>query len=147
MELKDFKQYYIIQASPSDVYNAMVNPNLIELWTDDEVVMEEKEGTEFSLYGGYIVGKNLEFEKNKISLSGKSIADYTKASYLTVFKDIEPQKKEILQLLPASTSAIFYSAIGDIALYTKQYDRYLNARQILHEIAYLCHLKMKGKHP
>lgn len=91
MELKDFKQYFIIEASPSDVYNAMVNPNLIELWTNDDVVMEEKPDTEFSLYGGYIVGKNLEFEKNKKIVQEWYFDDQENKSIVTI--KLHPDKK------------------------------------------------------
>jgi activator of HSP90 ATPase len=61
----DFKKYFKIKASVSDVYNAIVNPAMIELWTGDDAVMDDQVGTEFSLYEGNIVGKNLEVEKNK----------------------------------------------------------------------------------
>jgi activator of HSP90 ATPase len=63
--MKNFKKYYKINATPEEVYNALVNPNLIEIWTDSEVIMSEEVGSEFSLYDGDLVGKNLEFEKNK----------------------------------------------------------------------------------
>ena len=63
--MKEFKKYFKIQASVQDVYNALVNPNVIELWTGDDVVMDDKVGTEFSLYEGNISGKNLEIEKEK----------------------------------------------------------------------------------
>ncbi len=63
--MKEFKKYFKIQASVSDVYNALVNPNVIELWTGDDVVMDDQVGTEFSLYEGNISGKNLEIEKEK----------------------------------------------------------------------------------
>ncbi len=63
--MKDFKKYFQIQASVQDVYNALVNPNVIELWTGDDVTMDDQVGTEFSLYEGNITGKNLEIEKEK----------------------------------------------------------------------------------
>ncbi len=56
--MKEFKKYFKIQASVQDVYNAIVNPNMIELWTGDDVVMDDQVGTEFSLYEGNISGKN-----------------------------------------------------------------------------------------
>ncbi len=63
--MKEFKKYFKIQASVQDVYNALVNPNVIELWTGDDVIMDDQVGTEFSLYDGNISGKNLEIEKEK----------------------------------------------------------------------------------
>jgi len=62
---KDFKKYYTIHATPEEVYMALTNPLTIELWTGDETVMSTEPGSEFSLWGGSIVGKNLEFEEGK----------------------------------------------------------------------------------
>ncbi|HJP63033.1 MAG TPA: SRPBCC domain-containing protein [Mucilaginibacter sp.] len=63
--MKDFKKYYTIQAPPDEVYLALTNPITIELWTGDDVEMSTEAGSEFSLLGGSIVGKNLEFEEGK----------------------------------------------------------------------------------
>ncbi len=63
--MKDFKKYYIISAPPSDVYLALTNPLTIHLWSGEEAVMSTEPASEFSLWDGAIVGKNLEFEENK----------------------------------------------------------------------------------
>ena len=62
--MKDFKKYYTITAEPKDVYNALTNKLMLEIWTGETVVMEETPGTEFSLWDGSICGKNLEFVKD-----------------------------------------------------------------------------------
>jgi uncharacterized protein YndB with AHSA1/START domain len=63
--LKDFKKYYIIPASPEDIYLALTNPLTIQLWTAEEAIMSTEPGSEFSMWEGSITGKNLEFETNK----------------------------------------------------------------------------------
>lgn len=63
--MKNFKKYFIIPASPEEVYAALTKDLSIKLWTGAEVEFEEEPGTEFSLWDGDIVGKNLEFEPNK----------------------------------------------------------------------------------
>jgi len=63
--MKDLKRYYTLKASPHDIYNALTNPNMLEIWTGEEAVMEPVPQTEFSLWGGSITGLNLEFEENK----------------------------------------------------------------------------------
>jgi activator of HSP90 ATPase len=63
--VKDYKKYYLIPASPEDVYNALTNPVSIEIWTGEPAEMSTEPGSEFSLWEGSIVGKNLEFEENK----------------------------------------------------------------------------------
>ena len=63
--MKDFKKYYIIPASPEDVYLALTISATIQLWSGDLAEMSAEPGTEFSLWDGSIVGKNLEFEAGK----------------------------------------------------------------------------------
>ncbi len=63
--MKDFKKYYTIPAPPSDVYLALTVETTLELWTGDAAEMKAEPGTEFSLWDGSIVGKNLEFEEEE----------------------------------------------------------------------------------
>lgn len=63
--MQDFKKYYIITEEPEIVYQALTNAATIKLWTGEEAIMEAVPDTEFSLWEGSIVGKNLEFEHGK----------------------------------------------------------------------------------
>ncbi len=63
--MKDFKKYYSIPATPEEIYMAITNPVTIELWTGEVAEMSTVPGSEFSMWDGSIVGKNLEFEENK----------------------------------------------------------------------------------
>ncbi|HYG37592.1 MAG TPA: SRPBCC domain-containing protein [Cytophagales bacterium] len=63
--MKNFKKYYIIPATPEEVYLALTNPATIYLWTGDKAEMSTEPGSEFSLWDGSIVGKNLEFIEGK----------------------------------------------------------------------------------
>ncbi|MBD1364306.1 SRPBCC domain-containing protein [Mucilaginibacter sp. ZT4R22] len=63
--MKDLKKYYIIPATPEELYMALTNPITIQLWTGEEAEMSTVPGSEFSMWEGSIVGKNLEFEDNK----------------------------------------------------------------------------------
>ncbi len=63
--MKDFKKYYIINEEPEIIYQALTNPATIKLWTGEEAEMSTELGSEFSLWEGSIVGKNLEFEEGK----------------------------------------------------------------------------------
>lgn len=62
--MNELRKYYRIKGSPEEVYAALVNPFSITLWTGSDAMMEEKEGTEFSLFDGDISGRNISFEKN-----------------------------------------------------------------------------------
>ena len=63
--MKDFKKYYILSATPEEVFAALTNPATIQLWSGDPAIMCTEPGSEFSLWEGNIEGKNLEFEKDK----------------------------------------------------------------------------------
>lgn len=62
--MKTFKKYFKLAAAPEDVYNALTNKNMIEIWTGEDAVMETVAGTDFSLWDGSITGVNLEFVKD-----------------------------------------------------------------------------------
>ena len=63
--MKDFKKYYTLNASPQEVYLALTNPAIIQLWTGEKAEMSTDPGSEFSLWDESIAGKNLEFEKDR----------------------------------------------------------------------------------
>lgn len=63
--MKDYKKYYILPATPEEIYMALTNPVTIQLWTGDPAEMSTEPGSEFSMWEGAIIGKNLEFEPNK----------------------------------------------------------------------------------
>ena len=63
--MKDLKKYYLIPATPEEVYAALTNSATIQLWSGEKAVMSTEPGSEFSLWEGSIEGKNLEFEKDK----------------------------------------------------------------------------------
>lgn len=63
--MKDLKKYYSLPATPDEIYMALTNPVTIELWTGETAEMSTEPGSEFSLWEGAIVGKNIEFEPGK----------------------------------------------------------------------------------
>ncbi len=82
--MKDFKKYYIIAASPEEIYAALTNPATLELWTGEAAEMSTEPGSEFSLWEGSIVGKNLEFEKNKKIVQQWYFGDEAEESIVTI---------------------------------------------------------------
>lgn len=63
--MKSFKKYYELPATPEEVYLALTNPLSIQLWSGAPAEMSTEPGSEFSLWEGDIVGKNIGFEPNK----------------------------------------------------------------------------------
>lgn len=56
---------YVINASAEEVFEALVNPELIQIWSGDEAKMSADIGAEFTLWSGQMFGKNMEVVPNK----------------------------------------------------------------------------------
>ncbi len=82
--MKDIKTYYIITAPPAEVYIALTNPYTIQLWTGEKAEMSTIPGTEFSLWDGNIVGRNLEFEEGKKIVQEWYFGDQEEPSVVTI---------------------------------------------------------------
>jgi uncharacterized protein YndB with AHSA1/START domain len=63
--MKNYKKYYLLAAPPEEVYHALTIPATIQLWTGEAADMSLEPGSEFSLWDGSIVGKNIEFDAGK----------------------------------------------------------------------------------
>jgi len=82
--MKDFKKYYTLPASPEEVYLALTVPATIYLWTGEEAEMSTEPGSEFSLWDGSIVGRNLEFEEGRRIVQQWYFGDQEVASIVTL---------------------------------------------------------------
>ncbi|WP_372950324.1 SRPBCC domain-containing protein [Mariniphaga sp.] len=89
--MKDIKRYYAIPAQPKDIYNALTNKNMLEIWTGEDAVMEPVAGTEFSLWGGSITGLNVEFEENRKLVQQWFFGEMEEPSVVTII--LHPDKK------------------------------------------------------
>lgn len=89
--MKDFKKYYLIKATPGDVFAALTNPFTIQLWTGEPAEMSTEPGSEFSMWGGSIAGKNIELIPDQMIRQewyfGEQVAD----SIVTI--KLHPHKK------------------------------------------------------
>jgi uncharacterized protein YndB with AHSA1/START domain len=54
-----------MKATPKEVFEALTNPQTIQEWSGGPAKMDDKVGTEFSLFGGSIYGVNLEVTPNQ----------------------------------------------------------------------------------
>jgi activator of HSP90 ATPase len=80
---------YTIHAKPQEVYNALINEDLIEQWSGTEATMDIKPNGLFSLWGGSIHGINLEVSPTKIVQHWKEEVwdDYSKCTFTITEKD------------------------------------------------------------
>ena len=92
--MKDFKKHYTIKkATAEEVYNALTNPFTMELWTGYPAKMDTQPGSEFSLWEGDIVGRNIEFVHNKKIVQEWYFGDQEKQSIVTI--ELFPDKKGV----------------------------------------------------
>jgi len=89
--MKSLKKYYTLKADPGDVYNALTNKSLIEIWTGEAAEMEPIPDTEFALWEGSISGLNLEFEKNRKIVQQWYFEGQEEDSIVTII--LHPDKK------------------------------------------------------
>lgn len=89
--MKTFKKYILLPAPPEEVYLGLTKAQSIQLWTGAEVEFEEEAGTEFSLWDGDIVGKNLEFDPGKKIVQQWYFGEENEPSIVTI--KLHPDKK------------------------------------------------------
>ncbi len=91
IKMKDIKRYYILNADPKDVFNALTNKKILEIWTGEEAEIEAITGTEFSLWNGSITGVNLELVENQLIVQEWFFGENDEKSIVTL--KLHPHKK------------------------------------------------------
>ena len=86
----EIKLYQTIKATPEEIFLALTNPFTIELWSDSPAIMDDKEGTEFSLWDGDITGKNVKVVPNAELVQEWDFGDLPEPSIVTI--RLHPQK-------------------------------------------------------
>lgn len=89
--MKNYKKYYILPATPDEVYTALTNPLTIQIWTNGSCEMSTEPGSEFSMFDGNITGKNLEFMENKKIVQQWYFGEQPEPSIVTI--KLHPDKK------------------------------------------------------
>lgn len=82
--MKEFKKYYNIPAPPEDVYKALTTDITIQLWTGEKAEMVPEPNTEFSLWDGSILGRNIEFIEGKKIVQQWYFGDQPEESIVTI---------------------------------------------------------------
>lgn len=101
--MKTIKQTYHIKAPIEEVWQALVDPKIIEKWSGSSAKMDDKVGTKFELWDGDIYGTNTEVIKNK-----KLVQDWyggkwdkpSKATFLLKSKDGETDLELVHENVP-----------------------------------------------
>ncbi len=89
--MRDYKKYYIVTATPEEVYLALTNELTLTLWTGAQATMIAEPGGEFSLWEDSIVGKNIVLEENKMIVQQWYFGDQVEESIVTI--KLHPHKR------------------------------------------------------
>jgi len=65
MKVKTIEQEIIVPATPVEVYAAFMDAKKHSAFTGSRATCDPRVGGEFTAWGGYISGKNLELEQGK----------------------------------------------------------------------------------
>ena len=103
---------YEMNATPEEVFEALVNPDLIQDWSGDEAKMGSGVGDTFSLWGGQMFGSNLEVVKNK-KLVQEWCYDQWKDPSKVTFTIKVIDKKTVVDLLHEDVPEKFVNSISD----------------------------------
>jgi activator of HSP90 ATPase len=106
------EQTYEMNASPEQVFDALVNADTIQNWSEDEVKMNAEVGAAFSLWGGQMFGTNLEVVKNKKLVQEWCYDQWEKPSKVT-FTIKAKGKKTIVDLLHEEVPEKSVNSIAD----------------------------------
>lgn len=81
--MKTIKQTYIIHAPIHSVWEALIDPRIIEKWGGGPAHMDNQVGTKFTLWGGDIYGENIKVVENKELIQDWFGGKWDKASKVT----------------------------------------------------------------
>lgn len=95
--MKDLKLYFKLNALPEDVYNALTNRIMIEIWTGEKAEFEAVPNTEFSIWEGAITGKNIEFVMNEKIVQVWYFDDVESEVTIKLHPDKKNTKMEVVQ--------------------------------------------------
>ncbi len=91
------KQEYLIAAPIDKVWEALVDPNIIESWGAGPAVMNDQVGSKFKLWDGDIHGTNTGVVKNKILMQDWYGGDWKEPSKVVFeLSEVEGKTKVVL---------------------------------------------------
>ena len=93
--MKTITQTHYINAPIGAVWTAFTDPILINKWGGGPAVMDGKVGTEFSLWGGDIHGKNIEIETEKKLVQEWYAGEWSAPSTVTFTFSTEGSKTKV----------------------------------------------------
>lgn len=93
--MKTIKQTYLINSSIEKVWQALVDPKIINEWGGGPSKMSDKEGFEFSVWGGEIHGKNIKVIPNEKLVQDWKEKDWDNFSKVTFILQKQGDKTKL----------------------------------------------------
>jgi uncharacterized protein YndB with AHSA1/START domain len=106
------QQTYEMNASPEEVFKALVDSEIIQDWSGDEAKMSGEVGGKWSLWGGQMFGTNLEVVKNKKLVQEWCYDQWDQPSRVT-FTLKAKGKKTVVELLHEDVPQKSLNSISD----------------------------------
>jgi activator of HSP90 ATPase len=90
------RQTYLMPAPVEDVWQALINPQIINKWGGGPAIMSDQPDTKFELWGGDIFGKNLELIPQQQLIQAWFAGKWPQPSEVTI--NLNPRDKFTTQL-------------------------------------------------
>jgi activator of HSP90 ATPase len=84
MKTKTIKQIVIFKASPREMYNLILNPDMHARFTGEPATNEMTIGGKFTAYGDYISGVNLKLEQDRKIVQKWTSGDFPRGYFTEV---------------------------------------------------------------
>lgn len=113
--MKTVNQTYLINAPAEKVWQALVDPKIIDDWGGSPAKMSGKEGFEFSLWGGDIHGKNIQVIPRKKLVQDWMYGEwdeYSKVTFNLSEKD-DPLRREVKSKVSKTRLDLIHENIPD----------------------------------
>ena len=98
---RTIRQKVIINATPEEVYDALMDPKKHAAFTGDEASGSSEVGGEFIAWGGYITAKNIELERGKKIVQEWSTSEWPESyppSRLEIGLKANPEGTELVMM-------------------------------------------------
>jgi activator of HSP90 ATPase len=96
MKTKNIQQEVFFEASPTEVYQALMDSKIHSKFTGEIADIGKNVGEKFSTFNGYATGENLELKPNNMIVQSWRASDWPNEHYSTVRFELIPYKNGTL---------------------------------------------------
>lgn len=107
------EKIYELNASSEEVFEALTNADIIQLWSGDEAKMDATVGGSFTLWSGQMFGKNIEIEKNKKLVQEWCYEQWKEPSKVTIQIKAKQKKLSTVTLIHEDVPEKSFTSISE----------------------------------